>query len=213
MTGRPLIDLTGQRFGRLTVLRRSGSTPAGNARWLCRCDCGIETCPSGATLRAGESMSCGCAAAEAVGNANRRHGMHNTPTYHSWRSMHKRCNDPKRKWHHGKGITVCESWMFFSNFLNDMGVRPLGTTLDRWPNREGNYEPGNCRWATAKQQHRNKSNNRLVEFRSEQLCVGEWSERTGLSSAVILYRLKKGWPVERVLTAPINAKHLAARGK
>jgi hypothetical protein len=160
-----LIDLTGQTYGRLTVLERAGSAKHGQALWLCRCQCGKESIVQGSDLRRGQTKSCGCwrvEASRAVGAASLRHG-HNTAvgpslTHNSWQAMLKRCTNPKAKGYPnygGRGITVCERWQDFSNFLADMGERPEGMTLDRKDN-DGDYTPGNCRWATASEQQRNR---------------------------------------------------------
>jgi hypothetical protein len=153
------IDLTGKRFGLLVAIEYLG-----RARWRCRCDCGQETRSNGAHLRHGFSRSCGCTRAKAAGQAAARacttHGASKTPEFSIWTDMLRRCSDPRRpefKHYGGRGITVCDRWReSFANFLADMGPRPSpGLTLDRRDN-DGNYEPGNCRWATVLEQNRNR---------------------------------------------------------
>ncbi len=132
---------------------------------------------------------------------NGRHGMYGTPTYASWASMHARCKGTASNPKHyvEKGVKVCESWRNFRNFLADMGERPDGMTLDRFPNRDGNYEPGNCRWASKKQQSRNRSSARILVVNGETASIAEWSERTGVNEATIRGRLKRGWTAEQAI--------------
>lgn len=136
------------------------------------------------------------------GPSGLRHG-HNTrsgksPTYTSWDSMIQRCTNPKDKhyYHYGKrGISVCERWMTFSDFLKDMGERPKGKTIDRFPEQNGNYEPSNCRWATKREQQNNMSRNRLVTHAGETLSIAEWSRRLGVKYSTLHQRLQLGmWP-------------------
>jgi hypothetical protein len=158
-------DLSGQRFGRLVAVRDVGSN--GKRRlWECRCDCGNISVVDASNL-VDHTRSCGCLKSEiAAKNAVIRSTTHGyspangrTPTYNSWQAMKGRCLDVN---HHayarygGCGITVCERWMEFENFLADMGERPAGKTLDRHPDPFGGYEPTNCRWATPKEQQHNR---------------------------------------------------------
>jgi hypothetical protein len=154
----PTYDLTGQRFGRLVALRAESAD--GVRRWVCICDCGNECRYLTGDLRRKVGVtSCGCKRAEAL-SAKRApvHGMTRTRTYKSWQSMHQRCANPNTKhfaYYGGRGISVCARWNEFANFLEDMGVRPPGRTLDRIET-DGNYEKGNCRWATPAEQQANR---------------------------------------------------------
>lgn len=147
------IDLTGQTFGRLTVIRRSEKARSSGALWDCSCVCGGAACVDSRKLRTGHSTSCGCHRREVLSNL--RHGQSkSSPTYRSWKEMRSRCNNPKAqnfKWYGGRGIRVCPEWGSYEAFLADMGERPAGKTLDRIDS-DGNYEKQNCRWATAKEQ-------------------------------------------------------------
>lgn len=157
------LDLAGRTFGRLTIVRVVGIGKYGHTQWLCKCACGNKVIVSGSSINAGATKSCGCLQKEMAKKANLIHGMHRTPTHDSWGNMKDRCNNPKNKRYKdwgGRGIKVCEMWNKFTNFLVDMGEKPEGLTIDRIDN-DGNYEPGNCRWATRKEQSRNGSRTKL----------------------------------------------------
>jgi hypothetical protein len=185
----------GDRFGKLTVV--APHVPP-ERKSECQCDCGKIVKVDSASLRRGSTKSCGCGSK----NARTRHGhtREHSPssTWISWDAMLKRCiHKPE---YAGRGIKVCERWQTFENFLTDMGERPPRTTLDRYPNQSGDYEPGNCRWATAKQQARNTKQNRMLTFDGKSLSVSEWAELRGMSVYTLFARLQRGWSIERALT-------------
>lgn len=151
------------------------------------------------------------------------HGhSHNSPTYTSWRKMRERCLQPKcpdYPDYGGRGITISPRWsgggrgVSFLAFLEDMGERPIGTTLDRFPNRDGNYEPGNCRWATPIQQSHNSRNPKLVTFNGETHSIQGWGFRLGGSSSLVHHRMKEqNMTIEEALTTPI-VEHQRRYGK
>lgn len=146
--------MIGKRFGRLVVVRFAWKSNSENSYWECRCDCNNTTTVYGGSLRSGETKSCGCLRKE----THTTHGMYETPTYRTWADMIRRCNNPKAenyKDYGGRGIKVCGRWLKFENFFEDIGVRPVGLTLER-KNNELGYSTENCCWATKTQQARNQ---------------------------------------------------------
>lgn len=124
--------------------------------------------------------------------------------YGSWTAMKARCGDVNHPAFHrygGRGISVCERWLVFENFLEDMGERPAGATLERKQNNLG-YSKENCRWATRKEQARNTCSNRYLSFNGERLTVGDWAVKLGFSKNTINERIKRGWSLERALSQP-----------
>ncbi len=150
-----VIDITGEVFGNITVIGRSQRKSPAGALWDCQCVCGGATTTTSLKLRSGHTQSCGCKRATVSATLNLRHGEANkTATYRSWKEMRQRCLNPnsdKWKWYGGRGVSICDRWDSFENFLKDMGDRPKGCSIDR-VDHDWNYEPSNCRWATPTQQ-------------------------------------------------------------
>lgn len=159
--GRPPVAVIGQTYGLVTVLDRIEPDTGGwgvPARYECRCACGTIFEAIGSNVVAGRTPSCGCRKRALRHAQATRHAMTGSPTWRSWKSMHDRVAPTYREhaYYFDRGITVCSRWQSFEAFFADMGERPPGTTLDRYPDNNGNYEPGNCRWATPKQQATNR---------------------------------------------------------
>lgn len=160
------VNMAGHSFGRLTVIAEGGRDKGRNIHWLCRCECGNTLEVVGFSLRSGETRSCGCLKRDELAQRsriqNRTHGRSHSREFYSWKSMIQRCTNPNHDAfprYGGSGITVCERWQGeggFENFLADKGDRPQGTTLDRYPDKNGSYSPDNTRWATPIEQARNR---------------------------------------------------------
>ncbi len=140
----------------------------------------------------------------------RKDGAWRTPTWHIWQGMIQRCRNPKNpsfKNYGGRGIKVCERWMDFDSFLADMGQRPAGMEIDRFPDNDGDYEPGNCRWATDAEQSRNNSRNVRLEYQGETKVLSDWASERGMAATTLWARLfKLGWTLERALTTPLRTQ-------
>lgn len=198
--GRPFVDITGKRYGRLVCVRRLGRRKE-KTYWLFRCDCGNSKETNLGSVRNGCTKSCGCLAKEIFAK-QKTHGMTKTSIFRRWLSMlertrNKNCRAYPR--YGGRGIGVSESWLRFENFYQDMGDPPDGKTLDRINNNQG-YSIENCRWATPRQQNQNTSANINVTFNGETMIAAEWARRIGISSRSFGYRLKN-WPLHLAITA------------
>jgi hypothetical protein len=157
-------DITNHRFGKLIVKCRATELGVSPIKWTALCDCGNLTTVTSCNLRSGSTKSCGCLRKEVLKAKFRTHGQHGSPTWYSWISMKSRCNNPKASQYElygGRGITICERWDKFENFLEDMGERPNGKTLDRINVNKG-YEPSNCKWSTKKEQAQNRRKLKLI---------------------------------------------------
>lgn len=198
-------NITGQKFGRLTAMSPAFRDKRSKVHWLCRCDCGKKKVFSGSDLRSLHAKSCGCLQREESSKRLIKHGhagpnTARTRIYKTWAMMKRRCfntHDPSYLYYGARGITVCDRWCDFRNFLADMGDPPSGE-LERVDNN-GNYEKSNCRWATRTQQNRNKRNSRLIMANGVALCLAAWAEKTGIDQKKIWNRLKAGWSSERAV--------------
>ena len=203
-------NLTGRRFGRLVVTATFEKRKPRNQSkvfWLCNCECGKEAWVFSHQLTAGITKSCGCFRRESATKRGTRHGRHGTPEYRAWMNMNRRCNNRNTsdyKNYGGRGIAVCARWQSFERFLKDMGTMPgKGYTVDRRDN-DGNYEPGNCQWATKKEQNRNSRHNHLVTHGGKTLPVSVWAELMGMPRKTLSARLHRGWSVAEAIDTPLR---------
>lgn len=161
-------DLTGKKVGKLFVLNGTKREGKSQMYWKCLCDCGKQSEVDSWSLRKGRTKSCGCEWGKNL-PLQTKHGYYNSRTYHTWEGMKQRCQNPnatRYPAYGALGVTVCERWQTFENFLEDMGERPEGRTLDRI-DPFGNYEPSNCRWSTPKEQQQNQRRHRVAP---EEVC-------------------------------------------
>lgn len=202
-----IIDLTGQRFGRLFVVAECGRSKDGQKMYRCVCDCGnVKEIRSG-NLRSGKTLSCGCLGREktiARNKANKKHGMRHSRLYGIWMGMRQRCNWEKAiNWHlyGGRGIKVCDDWNSSFNHFMEWAIAngyEEDLTLDRI-DPDGNYCPENCRWATLGEQNNNKRTCVYVTIDGETKTVTEWCKLTGVNRMTAYNRIRRGWsPIEAV---------------
>lgn len=193
-------DITGMRFGKLVVL----SGPRGRLyKWLCKCDCGEMCEPQRAALNAGQKQCRKCALKNAHEH-KKTHGLSNLKNretgYGIWIALRNRCSNVSQ--YTRRGITVCERWNSFENFHSDMGPRPSPRhSIDRIDN-DGPYSPENCRWATLSVQANNTSSNTILEFQGERKTMAQWAAYAGLNYSTFIYRILRGWSVEKSITTP-----------
>jgi hypothetical protein len=180
----------GAQYGYWSLIRFARFSATKQPYWLARCICGKEKEVSFKHMLYGHSTNCGC-----MRSYNQTHGRVNTPEWRSWQNAKTRCYNPNRatdKWYHGRHIKMCEEWRnSFEQFLKDMGQRPTGTTLDRIdPN--GNYEPGNCRWLSPKEQSRNTRRNVYVTWNGRKMCAREFADEIKANYWTLIKMLKRG---------------------
>lgn len=192
--------MIGKIFTRLTVIEKSPKKGFGTY-WVCKCSCGTIKEVRGYHLTGNKIKSCGCYKADiATTHGYTKGATHGKrmAEYSIWASMLRRCENPNNQKYNlygGKGITVCERWHKFENFIADIGLRPSNKySLDRYPNNNGNYEPSNCRWAIIDDQNRNLTSNIWLEHNGKRQVLADWSRELKIDSHCISKRLKKGEP-------------------
>lgn len=202
-------DLTGQRFGRLTVIEcvQRSSRKCGPTIWKCKCDCGTLKNIQSTHLVQGATKSCGCVYKDYLSNKNRKHGMTGQRFYRIWSGMLTRVRNPKFTNYNGRGIGVCDRWLEFKNFQEDMYGEYLqhveahgeaDTSIDRMDN-DGDYCPENCEWATMAEQSINTRKNKKYVVNGESLVLAEIAEKYSIPVETIFYRIKKGWNMDMII--------------
>lgn len=202
-----LKDLTGQRFGKLVVIKRVQSRGKA-ARWLCECDCGKYKEIDSNHLRNGSTKSCGCLVKES--EWNKKHGLSNSRIYNIWDGMKDRCLKKRTlgyKNYGGRGITICEEWAnSFSSFYNWSMSHGYKNNLSiERIDVNGGYEPSNCKWATPQEQANNKRNNIFIEYKNEKHTLAQWTKILGIKYNTLAKRLKK-MSVNDAFETEVNVK-------
>lgn len=209
----PIPINTSTPYGRLKIINEELASKGGR-RVRCRCECGKLIVVFYKSLRTGNTASCGCLRSEKVARKNHKHGaggrLNRTPEYVAWKQMRQRCNNPgTHEWmnYGGRGITVSSEWDDFATFLKDVGPKPSPAhSLDRIDNND-HYRPGNVRWATSKEQARNKRNTRHIEFEGVKMTASDLADRFKIVNGVtILNRIDRGWTVLEACTTPLKGK-------
>jgi len=203
-----MINLIGQNFGRLIVIKQIDISKNGHSRWLCECNCGSKKIILSDSLKSGRTKSCGCLSREKTKQRFIKHGHKGSKTYESWQHMNQRCNNPNNQnysYYGDRGITVCKQWRKFENFLKDMGKRPSNKhSLDRINNNDGYYKE-NCQWATKQQQNQNKCNNIYETYRKKTQLLTEWAKEYNIPYHTLWDRLYKlHWSIEKALITSIK---------
>lgn len=203
-----MIDLTGQKFGRLTVIKHDRY-----GIWTCKCDCGNESHTSTNALTTGNAQSCGCRHKEIVGKNSTKHGLSKTRLYSIFRNMKCRCytlSASKYEIYGGRGIKICDEWLTdFLSFYNWAITNDYSDELsiDRI-NSNDNYEPSNCRWATSKVQNNNTNQNHVISYKGKSQTLAEWADELKLSYKVLSERIRRKWSIERAFNMPTQYKGL-----
>jgi len=200
-------DLTGQKFGRLTVIAKS-KTENGRSAWLCNCDCGRQSKVQSFDLINGKTKSCGCLQGKRSHGLSRGDNGKHMPLYKVWVQMRQRClnaNNVNFKNYGGRGIKIYKEWESYKNFY-DWAITSgyeKGLTIERI-NNDGNYDPANCTWIPQSKQPDNLRSNRYITFNGANWTLRKWGRITGINARTIGCRIDRGWSTERALTQPVR---------
>lgn len=204
-----LRDLTGYKFGRLTVVERV-ENKNGHVMWRCSCECGNEKITRADALLTSRTQSCGCFNREQSAKVHTKHGESKIRLHHIWRKIRSRCSDTNNSRYMdygGRGIRVCSDWDSYETFRQwalENGYRD-DLTIDRI-DVDGNYDPTNCRWITNQEQQNNRRDNHYITYNGEKHTITEWARIYGLSENALVHRVQRGWDIERALHTPIASK-------
>lgn len=202
-------DLSGNRYGRLTVVCQAERSKSGQIRWRCRCDCGKEVAVATSNLTSGHTKSCGCFRDESRIKVHTKHGLRHTRIYSVWGKIKGRCynkNTPCYDRYGGRGIKMCDEWRdnpeAFAKWAYENGFDENAEygecTLERI-NNDGDYEPGNCKWASMREQSNNRRSNRVIEHNGEKHTLAEWTRILGVSNSKLIWHLNKGRTIQDVI--------------
>ena len=198
-------DVTSKRYGRLTALRRIGSTKSGNSFWEFKCDCGKSHAANLNDVKNGGIRSCGCLSIE----KHKKHGLRSHPLYGRWLSMLRRCYNKNNDEYHnygGRGIRVCERWHDIGNFIADVGSPGQGQSLDRI-NVNGDYAPSNVRWANQREQSWNMRKNIFIEYGGKKKCIAEWAKEKNMGYGTLRSRIVNlRWESKRAIETPPDSR-------
>jgi hypothetical protein len=206
MSNHNFIDLSGQKFERLTVISRAENNEDGRAYWNCICDCGVHVTIIGKELRNGHTRSCGCYKSDKTIERNFKHNMSHTRLFNIWSLMLSRCSGTKNKNYGGRGISVCDKWKEFNQFYDwsiKNGYDKL-LSIDRI-DVNGNYEPLNCRWTDRKTQGNNTRRNHIITYNNKSQTLAQWADQMNMKYSVLEARINRyKWTIKRALITPVK---------